>query len=114
MHGVQEIPKNLGLQLQKAFNYYDKTGASMAAAEERSEFKFVFLQRINLKSNYKRDSNHLQEQRRERTIDSTEAIQKIIKYVHRESNTKKSSSENQKHFPARENQFKVQRISILN
>ena len=54
MHEVQEIPENLGLRLQKAFNYYDKTGASMAAAEERSEFKFVSLQRTNLKSNYKR------------------------------------------------------------
>ena len=54
MHEVQEILKNLGLRLQKGFNYYDKIGASLAAAEERSEFKFVFLQRINLKSNYKR------------------------------------------------------------
>ena len=63
MHEVQEIPKNLGLRLQKAFNYYDKTGASMAAAEERSEFKFVFLQRINLKSNYKRRFKSLAEQR---------------------------------------------------
>ena len=61
MHEVQEIPENLGLRLQKAFNYYDKTEASMAAAEERSEFKFVFLQRINLKSNYKRRFKSLAE-----------------------------------------------------
>ena len=65
MHGVQEIPKNLGLRLQKAFNYYDKTGASMAAAEKRSEFKFVFLQRINLKFNYKRRFKSLTEQQQE-------------------------------------------------
>ena len=65
MHEVQEIPKNLGLRLQKAFNYYDKTGASMAAAEERSEFKFVFLQQINLKSNYKRRFKSLVEQQQQ-------------------------------------------------
>ena len=33
----------------------------MAAAEQRSEFKFVFLQRINLKSNYKRRFKSLAE-----------------------------------------------------
>ena len=89
----------------------------MAAAEERSEFKFVFLQRINLKSNYKRRFKSLAGYT-ENSIDTTRTKKRnrteIIKYVHRESDTKKSSSENQKLFPARENQFKVQRISILN
>ena len=50
----KENPEKSGIAAAKVFNYYDKTGASMAAAEQRSEFKFVFLQRINLKSNYKR------------------------------------------------------------
>ena len=88
----------------------------MAAAEERSEFKFVFLQWINLKSNYKRRFKSLAEI--ENNIDTTRTKKcnrtEIIKYVYRESDTKKSSSENQKLFPARENQFKVQSISILN
>ena len=85
----------------------------MAAAEERSEFKFVFLQRINLKSNYKRRFKSLA------GITMTSRTKKLnrtekTKYVHRESDIKKSSSENLKLFPARVNQFKVQRISILN
>ena len=88
----------------------------MAAAEERSEFKFVFLQRINLKSNYKRRFKSLAgiieqfDTTRTKKLNRTE----IIKHVHRESDTKKSSSENLKLFPARVNQFKVQLISILN
>ena len=36
----------------------------MVAAEERSEFKFIFLQRINLKSNYKRRFKSLAEQKK--------------------------------------------------
>ena len=85
----------------------------MAAAEERSKFNFVFLQRINLKSNYKRRFKSLAgttKTTRTKKLNRTEKT----KYVHRESDTKKSSSENLKLFPARENQFKVQRISILN
>ena len=89
----------------------------MAAAEERLEIKFVFLQRINLKSNYKRRFKSLAGKgiykritKRMKKLNRTE----IIKHVHRESDTNKSSSKNLKLFPARENQFKVQRISILN
>ena len=81
----------------------------MAAAGERSEFKFIFLQRINLKSNYKRRLKSLAGDREQFDTTRTKKLNRTekIKYVHRESDTKKSSSENQKLFPARENQFKV-------
>ena len=85
----------------------------MAAAEERSEFKFVSLQRINLKSNYKRRFKSLAGRTKTSRTKKLNRTEKA-KNVHRKSDTKKSSSENLKLFPARVNQFKVQSIFILN
>ena len=104
MHKVQGISLKIWDCGCKSLTNYDKSETSMAAAEQRSKFKFVSLQRTNFESSYKRDF-------------STLAEREIATKIRTQTTTKRHEKLNRKFRTTlykKLNQFKLKDYSRLN